>query len=297
MPDVEPAIWRETADSLRPLDDPFYHDTILASEHSEPVQEARRFNAVGTSHVRPPPPPIASCGDRQIVALWVANSSSPDTRRHYQRQANRFVAFIDRPLSQVGLDDVLAYAATIERAAELRAERRRSRQVAPLVRPVDGAVAVPLRQGLAIPGCRANPDHRVSTRCVPHGGPRAEDPEPRASRVAIRRRVASPRTLRPTLARSHGNHRCRTGHDLRIGRDDTNCAALRRDVEPGAVSQPSGQLIGSRACVPLPPGWPLRSKHGASRRQGRSREGWAVDRDGNSMAPSRPCISCRKTHV
>ncbi len=52
--------------------------------------------------------------DQQLVAMWVKRHESPNTRRNYQRQADRFLAFVTRPLAAVGLGDVQAYLETLE---------------------------------------------------------------------------------------------------------------------------------------------------------------------------------------
>ena len=59
--------------------------------------------------------------DRQLVAMWIARSESPNTRRNYQRQAERFLAFVGRPLETVGLGDVQAYLASLTGSAATRA--------------------------------------------------------------------------------------------------------------------------------------------------------------------------------
>ena len=51
--------------------------------------------------------------DRQFVAMWIARHESPNTRRNYTRQAARFLAVVDRPLSEVRVGDLQAYLATL----------------------------------------------------------------------------------------------------------------------------------------------------------------------------------------
>jgi hypothetical protein len=47
-------------------------------------------------------PAIAQAdSDAQLVALWIGSHASPHTRRNYQRQADRFLAFVGRPLALV----------------------------------------------------------------------------------------------------------------------------------------------------------------------------------------------------
>jgi integrase/recombinase XerD len=55
--------------------------------------------------------------DAHLVALWVARHASPHTRRNYQRQADRFLAFVNRPLRMVRLGDMQAYLALLETTA------------------------------------------------------------------------------------------------------------------------------------------------------------------------------------
>jgi integrase/recombinase XerD len=63
-------------------------------------------------------PSIAQAdSDTHLVSMWVARHSSPNTRRNYQRRANRFLAFVSRPLRLVRLGDVQAYLASLEAAA------------------------------------------------------------------------------------------------------------------------------------------------------------------------------------
>ena len=60
--------------------------------------------------------------DRQLVELWVRRHESPNTRRNYRRQAERFLAFVNRPLAAVRLGDLQAYLATLDgRAPATRA--------------------------------------------------------------------------------------------------------------------------------------------------------------------------------
>jgi integrase/recombinase XerD len=49
--------------------------------------------------------------------MWIARHSSLNTRRNYQRQANKFFAFVNRPLRMVRLGDVQAYLLTLDEAA------------------------------------------------------------------------------------------------------------------------------------------------------------------------------------
>jgi hypothetical protein len=47
-----------------------------------------------------PAPPIASYpdSDTHLMAMWVSQHASPNTRHNYQRQANRFLTFVNQPL-------------------------------------------------------------------------------------------------------------------------------------------------------------------------------------------------------
>src|SRR3954451_1778694 len=60
------------------------------------------------------PIPTQADSDRDLVALWVARSASPGTRRKYRAQAARFLATVAKPLALVRLGDVQAYLATLE---------------------------------------------------------------------------------------------------------------------------------------------------------------------------------------
>jgi site-specific recombinase XerD len=60
-------------------------------------------------------PAIAQAdSDAQLVALWIGRHASPHTRRNYQRQADRFLASVGRPLALVRMADLQAYLATLE---------------------------------------------------------------------------------------------------------------------------------------------------------------------------------------
>nr|WP_246681729.1 tyrosine-type recombinase/integrase [Methylobacterium sp. L1A1] len=52
--------------------------------------------------------------DDHLVGMWVARHTSPHTRRNYQRQADRFRAFVRKPLPLVRLDDLQAYLASLD---------------------------------------------------------------------------------------------------------------------------------------------------------------------------------------
>src|SRR5215207_6019410 len=60
------------------------------------------------------PIPAQADSDRDLIAMWVARSASPGTRRKYRAQAARFLAFVAKPLALVRLGDVQAYLATLE---------------------------------------------------------------------------------------------------------------------------------------------------------------------------------------
>src|SRR5215217_5854434 len=63
------------------------------------------------------PIPTQADSDRELIAMWVARSASPHTRRNYRRQAARFLAFVNRPLAAVRLGDVQAYLDSLQEAA------------------------------------------------------------------------------------------------------------------------------------------------------------------------------------
>jgi integrase/recombinase XerD len=58
--------------------------------------------------------PVQADSDRDLIAMWVARSASPHTRRNYRRQAARFLAFVAKPLALVRLGDMQAYLSTLE---------------------------------------------------------------------------------------------------------------------------------------------------------------------------------------
>lgn len=49
--------------------------------------------------------------DAQMVRLWLARSSSPNTRRNYAREARRFLTHVGKPLGSVRMGDLQDYLA------------------------------------------------------------------------------------------------------------------------------------------------------------------------------------------
>ena len=86
----------------------------MSSNTPVPVVYAEPFEEIA-----PAESPVVSQADSDahLVAMWVARHSSPNTRRNYQRQARRFLDFVNRPLRSVRLGDVQAYLATLAEAA------------------------------------------------------------------------------------------------------------------------------------------------------------------------------------
>jgi site-specific recombinase XerD len=56
-------------------------------------------------------PPTQADDDAQMIRLWLARSSSSNTRRNYEREARRFLAHIGKPLGQVRIGDLQDYVA------------------------------------------------------------------------------------------------------------------------------------------------------------------------------------------
>lgn len=56
-------------------------------------------------------PPAQADDDAQMVRLWLARSSSPNTRRNYEREARQFMAAIGKPLGSVRMGDLQDYIA------------------------------------------------------------------------------------------------------------------------------------------------------------------------------------------
>lgn len=52
------------------------------------------------------PVPAQADSDRDLVAMWVARSASPHTRRNYARPVICFLALVNCPLTAVRLGDV-----------------------------------------------------------------------------------------------------------------------------------------------------------------------------------------------
>ena len=55
--------------------------------------------------------------DRHLIELWLGKHASRHTRQNYARHARRFLAFVDKPLEEVRLGDLQAFAASLERLA------------------------------------------------------------------------------------------------------------------------------------------------------------------------------------
>jgi site-specific recombinase XerD len=55
--------------------------------------------------------------DEHLIAMWIAKHTSPHTRRNYRMQADRFRAFVGKPIRLVRIADVQAFAASLEELA------------------------------------------------------------------------------------------------------------------------------------------------------------------------------------
>lgn len=58
-------------------------------------------------------PPAQADDDAQVIRLWLARSSSPNTRRNYAREAKRFLSHADKPLGSVRMGDLQDYLASL----------------------------------------------------------------------------------------------------------------------------------------------------------------------------------------
>jgi len=56
-------------------------------------------------------PPAQADDDAQMIRLWLARSSSPNTRRNYEREAARFLAHVGQSLGTVRIGDLQDYIA------------------------------------------------------------------------------------------------------------------------------------------------------------------------------------------
>ena len=56
-------------------------------------------------------PPAQADDDAQMVRLWLARSSSPNTRRNYEREARAFMAHVGKPLGAVRMGELQDYIA------------------------------------------------------------------------------------------------------------------------------------------------------------------------------------------
>ncbi|MCJ2094472.1 tyrosine-type recombinase/integrase [Methylobacterium sp. J-072] len=56
-------------------------------------------------------PPAQADDDAQMVRLWLARSSSPNTRRNYEREARRFLTHVGKPLGSVRMGELQDYVA------------------------------------------------------------------------------------------------------------------------------------------------------------------------------------------
>jgi site-specific recombinase XerD len=52
--------------------------------------------------------------DRQMLALWLHRSASARTRRNYSAWADRFIAFVNKPLAAVTVGDLQAFAQSLQ---------------------------------------------------------------------------------------------------------------------------------------------------------------------------------------
>lgn len=74
----------------------------------------------------PASPLVQASSDAGLINLWIGNYRSPNTRYAYGRDAKLFLSFVAKPLREVALGDVQAFAASIERMAAASAARRLS---------------------------------------------------------------------------------------------------------------------------------------------------------------------------
>ena len=58
-------------------------------------------------------PPAQADDDAQMVRLWLSRSSSPNTRRNYEREARRFLAHVGKPLGSVRMGELQDYLASL----------------------------------------------------------------------------------------------------------------------------------------------------------------------------------------
>ena len=58
-------------------------------------------------------PPAQADDDAQMVRLWLARSSSRNTRRNYEREARRFLAHVRKPLGLVRMGELQDYLASL----------------------------------------------------------------------------------------------------------------------------------------------------------------------------------------
>ncbi len=56
--------------------------------------------------------PSQADDDAQMIRLWLARSSSPNTRRNYEREAARFLAHVGKPLGAVRMGELQEYVAS-----------------------------------------------------------------------------------------------------------------------------------------------------------------------------------------
>lgn len=83
---------------------------IVEAEFEElPLAQAARGEAL-------PAVPQAD-SDEHLIEMWIAKHTSPHTRRNYRMQADRFRAFVSKPIRLVRIGDVQAFAASLEELA------------------------------------------------------------------------------------------------------------------------------------------------------------------------------------
>src|SRR5919205_745354 len=61
--------------------------------------------------------------DRHLIELWLGKNARPPTPPKYARQAHRFLVFIRKPLAEVRLGDLQAFAAALEAEGQASATR------------------------------------------------------------------------------------------------------------------------------------------------------------------------------
>ncbi|CAO4149154.1 site-specific integrase [Methylorubrum aminovorans] len=182
--------------------------------------------------------PAQADDDGHMLRLWLPRSSSPNTRRNYEREARRFLAHVGRPLGAVRMGDLQDYiasrlgsSATVEfAAAALKSLFAFAQEAGYLRFNVGAAVKVPPIKNTLAERIMPEGDALLMIRQEPAFRKRVLLTGP------LRRRLAHLGSVWAALAGSRTARRGGAGNRLRQGRQDAHDPAVGRDVEGAAIA-------------------------------------------------------------